>query len=118
MDCQVGIRGKDFAMLCCDTRAVHSIITIKDDEEKLVPVDQHRLFALSGEAGDRVNFSEYIIANVKLYALRHGHSLTTHAVANFTRNELAKALRQVRLSFEFPAPDHAVPCTMSTCTGE
>ncbi len=35
------------------------------DEDKLVPVDSHKLFAISGEAGDRVNFSEYIIANVR-----------------------------------------------------
>lgn len=97
MDFQVGIRGDGFTMLCCDTRAVHSIITIKNDEEKLVPIDKHRLFAVSGEAGDRVYFSEYIVANVKLYGLRNGHSLTTHAIANLTRHELAKALRKVRL---------------------
>ena len=146
---------------------------MKQDEDKLVPVDSHRLFAISGEAGDRVNFSEYIIANVRgsqalggcrvlgagwsearsgwsarrwarccagrrgvlpgrkgevqrgrpqaraglpgprqqngllwlhparvaqvrLYALRNGASLSTKAVANFTRSELATALRKVR----------------------
>lgn len=95
MDAQVGIRGNGFTMLCCDTRAVQSIITIKEDEDKLVPITKHQMFALSGEAGDRVNFTEFIIANVKLYALRHSDSLTTKAVANFTRSELAKALRQV-----------------------
>eukprot|EP00887_Chlorella_sp_A99_P006277 scaffold3.g6277.t1 len=67
---------------------------MKQDEDKLVPVDGHRLFAISGEAGDRVNFSEYIIANVRLYALRNGMSLSTKAVANFTRGELAAALRR------------------------
>lgn len=105
MDTQVGIRGNGFTMLCCDSRAVHSIITIKDDEDKLVPITKHQMFALSGEAGDRVNFCEYIVANVKLYALRHSHTLTTNAVANFTRSELAKALRQVLL------PPHS--CTSS-----
>lgn len=126
-----GIRGKDFVMVCSDTSAVQSIVTMKQvgrtarpaacscrlqslfeaadaavgmvnaaclhlcslltkprawppptlrtphcsthcclplgllqDEDKLVPVDSHKLFAISGEAGDRVNFSEYIIANV------------------------------------------------------
>lgn len=83
-------------MLCCDSAAVQQIITIKNDEEKLVPVDEHKLFSLSGEAGDRVHFSEFIIANVKLYALRNGQSLSTHAVAHFTRKELATAIRQVR----------------------
>ncbi|KAK9869037.1 hypothetical protein WJX84_005186 [Apatococcus fuscideae] len=50
--------------------------------------------ATSGEPGDRVMFSEYIMANVRLYALRFGASLSTKAVANFTRSEMAKALRQ------------------------
>ena len=96
MDFHVGIGGKGFAMLCCDTAAVQQIITIKNDEEKLIPVDSHKLFSLSGEAGDRVQFSDLIIANVKLYALRYGKDLSTHAVAHFTRKQLATAIRQVR----------------------
>lgn len=96
MDFHVGIAGKDFAMLCCDTRAVQQIITIKDDEDKLVPVDTHKLFAIAGEAGDRVHFAEYIVANVKLYAFRNGRELSTRAVANYTRTELNTALRQAR----------------------
>lgn len=90
-----GIRGKNFVMVCSDTTAVQSIVTMKQDEDKLVPVDSHKLFAISGEAGDRVNFSEYIIANVRLYSLRNGSQLSTKAVANFTRSELATALRKV-----------------------
>lgn len=90
-----GIRGKDFVLVCSDTRAVQSIVTMKHDEDKLVPIDDHKLFALSGEAGDRVNFSEYIIANVRLYALRNDTRLSTQAVATFTRGELATALRKV-----------------------
>ena len=49
----------------------------------------------AGEPGDRVHFSEFILANVRLYALRNDKKLSTHAVANFTRNELATALRKV-----------------------
>jgi 20S proteasome subunit beta 4 len=89
-----GIRGKDFVMVCSDTSAVQSIVTMKTDEDKVVPVDSHKLFAISGEAGDRVNFCDYIVANARLYALRNGQALSTKAVANYTRGELAKALRQ------------------------
>ncbi|KAK2078338.1 hypothetical protein QBZ16_003178 [Prototheca wickerhamii] len=67
---------------------------MKTDEDKVVPIDDHKVFAISGEAGDRVNFSEFVIANVRLYALRNGVKLTTKAVANYTRNELAIALRK------------------------
>ena len=43
-----------------------------------------------------MQFSEYIIANVRLYALRNDFPLSTPAVANFTRGELATALRKVQ----------------------
>ena len=43
-----------------------------------------------------MQFSEFVIANIRLYALRNEQRLSTHAVANFTRQELAEALRRVR----------------------
>ena len=140
----MGIKGKDFVVVVGDTTAAQQIITIKHDEDKLVPIDSHKLMCLSGtlmkvfyillawhcrtpfdigrvslqlrtyvlatqcmathayvrclcagEPGDRVQFSEFIMANARLYALRHERSLTTKAVANFTRSELATALRKV-----------------------
>jgi 20S proteasome subunit beta 4 len=81
-------------MVCSDTSAVQSVVTMKTDEDKLLPLDAQRLFCVSGEAGDRVNFSEYVIANARLYALRNGAPLSTKAVAHFTRGELAAALRK------------------------
>jgi hypothetical protein len=77
---------------------VHSIITIKQDEDKIIPVDSHKVFCIAGEAGDRVQFSDYIIANVKLYSLRNSTSLSTRSVANYARGELATALRKVCVS--------------------
>lgn len=64
------------------------------DEDKIVPIDAHKVFAISGEAGDRVNFTEYIAANVRLYSYRNGIDMSTKAVANLTRQELATALRK------------------------
>lgn len=87
-------KGRDFVMVCCDTAAVSQILTIKDDEDKILPIDKHRVMALAGEPGDRVNFAQFIIANVRLYALRNSTELSTHAIANFTRMELATALRK------------------------
>eukprot|EP00873_Tetraselmis_striata_P013036 jgi/Tetstr1/433300/TSEL_022587.t1 len=94
MDYFMGIKGPDFVMLCSDTSAVQQIITIKDDEDKIIPVDSHKLMALSGDPGSRVQFSDYIIANTRLYALRNSTKLSTKAVANYTRGELATALRK------------------------
>lgn len=90
----MGIKGKDFVMLCTSATAVQQIITMKDDEDKIVPLDTHTMMATSGEPGDRVQFSEFVAANVRLYSLRNGSKLSTKAIANFARGELATALRQ------------------------
>jgi len=50
---------------------------------------------VSGPNADLVNFSEYISKNFALYQLSNdGLALSTHAQANFCRNELAVALRK------------------------
>ena len=60
-----------------------------------LPSHTPSLQATSGEPGDCENFSEYVKANLKLYELRNGAKLTTHAAGNYIRNELATALRKV-----------------------
>lgn len=72
MDFLMGIKGPDFVVVASDTAAVQQIITIKHDEDKIVPIDSHKVMGISGEPGDRVKFSDYITANVKLSAYRNG----------------------------------------------
>mmetsp|Transcript_23475 Transcript_23475/g.50143 ORF Transcript_23475/g.50143 Transcript_23475/m.50143 type:complete len:194 (-) Transcript_23475:213-794(-) len=94
MEYVMGIKGKDFVMVCTSSTAVQQIITMKHDEDKILPLDTHSLLVTSGEPGDRVQFSEFVAANVRLYALRNQTKLSTKAVANFARGELATALRK------------------------
>ena len=49
--------------------------------------------AFSGEAGDTVQFAEFIQANIALYTMRNETDLGPSAVASFVRGELAKSLR-------------------------
>ena len=49
---------------------------------------------VSGPNCDMVNFTEYISKNLQLYQLQNEQKLSTHAQANFCRNELAVALRK------------------------
>ena len=49
--------------------------------------------AVSGEAGDAIQFSEYISKNMQLYKMRNGYELSPKAVASFTRRNLADYLR-------------------------
>ncbi|KAH7573790.1 hypothetical protein JRO89_XS03G0210800 [Xanthoceras sorbifolium] len=94
MECVFGLVGNGFAILVADTSAVHSILVHKSNEDKIMVLDSHKLVAASGEPGDRVQFTEFIQKNVALYQFRNGIPLTTAAAANFTRGELATALRK------------------------
>lgn len=94
MECVFGLVGKGFAVVAADTSAVHSILVHKSNEDKVMLLDSHKLLGASGEPGDRVQFTEYIQKNVHLYQFRNGIPLTTAATANFTRGELATALRK------------------------
>nr|VDC71775.1 unnamed protein product [Brassica rapa] len=95
MECVFGLVGKGFAIVAADTSAVHSILLHKNNEDKIMLLDSHKLVAASGEPGDRVQFTEYVQKNVSLYKFRNGIPLTTAAAAKFTRGELATALRKV-----------------------
>ncbi|KAM1522475.1 hypothetical protein ACFX10_012589 [Malus domestica] len=94
MESIFGLVGDGFAVVAADTSAVHSILVHKSNEDKIMVLDSHKLVAASGEPGDRVQFTEYIQKNVALYQFRNGIPLTTAAAANFTRGELATALRK------------------------
>ncbi|KAF3324322.1 proteasome subunit beta type-2-B [Carex littledalei] len=94
MECVFGLVGKGFALVVADTSAVNSILVHKSNEDKVMVLDSHKLLGASGEPGDRVQFTEYIQKNLHLYQFRNGIPLTTAATANFTRGELATALRK------------------------
>lgn len=94
MECVFGLVGDGFALVVADTSAVHSILVHKSNEDKIMVLDSHKLLGASGESGDRAQFTEYIQKNVALYHFRNGIPLTTAATANFTRGELATALRK------------------------
>ena len=69
MDVIFGFVGDKFAVVVSDTMAVQQIIINKDDEDKTLELDSHKLMAMSGPKGDCVYFGEYIQANMKLYEL-------------------------------------------------
>ena len=70
-------------------------IKFKDDQDTILEIDSNKLLACAGENGDRVNFSEYIKANIQLNRVRsHNRLLSTKAAAHFVRETLAYALRR------------------------
>jgi 20S proteasome subunit beta 4 len=93
-ECILGVRGKDFVIVAADGVAARSVIMFKNNEDKIMKLDNSKLLAAIGDNGDRNAFTQLIEKNVHLYALKNDIALSTHAAANFTRNQLATALRK------------------------
>lgn len=66
---------------------------MKGEEEKFSQLNSSSLLAYSGEAGDTVNFAEYIQRNIQLYGIKNDKELGVSAAANWTRRSLADSLR-------------------------
>eukprot|EP00922_Rhytidocystis_sp_ex-Travisia-forbesii_P058284 GHVS01086170.1.p1 GENE.GHVS01086170.1~~GHVS01086170.1.p1 ORF type:complete len:193 (+),score=29.03 GHVS01086170.1:272-850(+) len=94
METLIGIRGKDFVMVASDKYAGFSIYRMKNDEDKIMEVDDNKLLAAVGPIGDRTQFGEYMRKNIHLYRLRTGLALRTSSAACFTRVQMAEFLRQ------------------------
>jgi len=94
-DVLLGLVGKDFVLIAADSGVSRSIVVYKDSEDKIIELSSNKLIGCAGPAADRVHFGEYIAKNVKLYELRSGGiPLSTHATAEFSRTQLAEALRK------------------------
>jgi 20S proteasome subunit beta 4 len=94
MESLIGIVGKDFTLIGADTSAARSIVVFKTTEDKILELDDFKLLAAAGPVGDRYNFCEYVQKNLHLHELRTTVRLDTKAAANWTRNQLATALRK------------------------
>ncbi|KAL1631912.1 Proteasome subunit beta type-4 [Neofusicoccum ribis] len=92
----LGITGKDFTIVAASKAAMRGASILKATDDKTRPLNKHTLMAFSGEAGDTIQFAEYIQANIQLYSMRNDTDLGPSAVASFVRGELARALRSRR----------------------
>lgn len=93
-DLVLGIVGRGFTLIAADQSVARSIVVFKQNEDKIAVIEPNKLMACAGPVGDRVHFTEYISKNIQLYGLRTGITLSTHATAEFTRKQLAEALRK------------------------
>ncbi|XP_077990863.1 proteasome subunit beta type-2-like [Glandiceps talaboti] len=93
MECLIGIQGPDFVLVAADTVSARSVLVYKTDSDKMFKLSDNLLLCCVGDAGDTVQFAEYIQKNIQLYKMRNGYELSPHAAANFTRSNLAYYLR-------------------------
>jgi 20S proteasome subunit beta 4 len=93
MEVLIGITGKDFVLVAASKAALRGVTILKATDDKTRKLNEHTIMAFSGEAGDTVQFAEYIQANVQLYTMRNDTELSPAAVGSLVRGELAKSLR-------------------------
>merc|ERR1719276_758670 len=95
MDTVIGVKFDGGVVVASDQVNARSILLYQTNLDKVVPLTSHSVMGVSGPNADMVNFTEFISKNFKLYEhMNDSTPLSLHAQANFTRNELAKALRK------------------------
>ncbi|WAR24141.1 PSB2-like protein [Mya arenaria] len=75
MECLIGIQGKDFVLVACDTVSARSIVSMKQDLDKMHKLNDNLLMLVVGESGDTVQFAEYMSKNIQLYKMRNDITL-------------------------------------------
>lgn len=93
MEVLLGITGKDFTIIAASKAAMRGATVLKASDDKTRALNDQCILAFSGEAGDTIQFAEYVQANVSLYSTRNGYPLDISQIASFTRSELARSLR-------------------------
>jgi 20S proteasome subunit beta 4 len=74
--------------VAADASVIYSIMKFKEDEDKILCIDNNKLLCLGGPTGDRVNFGEFIKNNIHLYKYKNNYELDTEECAgilNFNR---------------------------------
>ena len=89
----LGITGRDFVLVAASKAAMRGATILKASDDKTRTLNRQNLLAFSGEAGDTIQFTEFIQANIALYSMRNETDLGPSAVASFVRGELARSLR-------------------------
>merc|ERR1719281_1946734 len=80
--------------MVADTSIARSIQSLKHTQDKIHALSDNQGMLLEGDTADCKTFGEFIKRNIILQKLKQNRPLSTTAVANFTRNELATALRK------------------------
>eukprot|EP00051_Salpingoeca_urceolata_P027385 m.481269 g.481269 ORF g.481269 m.481269 type:complete len:194 (+) comp22111_c0_seq1:270-851(+) len=93
MDFIIGLVGDGFVLVAADTAQARSVVVMKRDLDKMIPITDRVLMLTAGDIADATNFGEFIQANLRLQEFRNGVKTSTWGAANYVRRQLADALR-------------------------
>jgi 20S proteasome subunit beta 4 len=87
-------------LVAADASVAQSIVKFKEDEDKILTIDDDKLLSIGGPVSDRNVFGQFIKNNIHLYKFKHGFKLNTaesagiYFIQDFIRSELARAIRE------------------------
>lgn len=94
MDVLMGMKYADGTIIATSKSISIGLTVLKDTDDKTRILNKGCLMAFTGEAGDTINFAEYIQANIQLHSLReNGDEMSGKEVASYVRNNLATSIR-------------------------
>ncbi|KAK9447346.1 nucleophile aminohydrolase [Limtongia smithiae] len=93
MDVILGITTAEGVIIITSRAFVRGVSILKTDDRKSLVIAPHTLLAYTGEAGDTVQFTEFVQVNVQLHNMRNDVELSPSAITSFVRSELATSLR-------------------------
>eukprot|EP00173_Palmaria_palmata_P000962 Plantae.Rhodophyta-Palmaria_palmata.ctg14944.p1 GENE.Plantae.Rhodophyta-Palmaria_palmata.ctg14944~~Plantae.Rhodophyta-Palmaria_palmata.ctg14944.p1 ORF type:complete len:220 (+),score=55.38 Plantae.Rhodophyta-Palmaria_palmata.ctg14944:164-823(+) len=94
MESLIALEGDGFIMIAADVANARSVVVMKDDQDKIQVLDNHKLMAAAGTPGDVAKFTEHVTKDLRLSQLRSGIPMSMSAIANYTRGQLAMFLRK------------------------
>ncbi|KAK8803597.1 hypothetical protein WA158_001291 [Blastocystis sp. Blastoise] len=93
MEALFGFVGKDYVVIAADSSVISSILTYKDDEDKILAFSKTKMFGSSGPVGDRKQLSDYLVGNFNLHKVRTNKEIDMEATASSFRNSVAYFIR-------------------------
>ncbi|BFU25668.1 proteasome subunit beta type 2, putative [Entamoeba histolytica HM-1:IMSS-B] len=94
MDSCIGIVGKDFVLMAVDGNSGRGVITVRNDFNKIYPVQGNRLLTIIGEGNDRQVLADFVQRNIALNYYRNGLKSTTQSIAHWIRRQVSDSLRE------------------------
>lgn len=94
MESLIALEGDGFIMIAADVANARSVVVMKDDQDKIQVLDDHKLMAAAGTPGDVAKFTEHVTKDLRLNQLRSGIPMSMSSIANYTRGQLAMFLRK------------------------
>ncbi len=84
----VGIMANDAVVLAAERKATMGYLVASQDAEKIHQIDEKLGMTIAGVVGDAQALIRYVKAELKLYALQEGKTMTTEAASTLIANIL------------------------------